>query len=357
MARMPSPSPERLEREISALADAGLDAETLKRALLDRLLTAVPAHAACIASADPVSLALVAHTTVGIDRRGADRLYEAEYGATPDFGSHRQLAAGEPVRVLSEATRGDVERSARYRELLAPAGWRHELRAAASERGATWGFVHLYREVGTPDFSADEAALVARVTPHLARGLRAGVLRGGGAVGEVTAVPASRAPAMWVLDERCRLVQSTPGSEATLAALRDDGVDADAVPEVLVGLAVMARSLAGRGDVARIQVPTADGDWLTLHASPLVAADGTAGQVAIMGQPAQAAELQALTLLAYRLTPAERRTVELVLAGRSTKQIAEELVLSPHTVQDRMQDVFAKVGVRSRRELVATLAG
>jgi hypothetical protein len=42
--------------------------------------------------------------------------------------------------------------------------------------------------------------------------------------------------------------------------------------------------------------------------------------------------------------------------GRSTKQIAEELVLSPHTVQDRTQDVFAKVGVRSRRELVARLA-
>jgi DNA-binding NarL/FixJ family response regulator len=40
----------------------------------------------------------------------------------------------------------------------------------------------------------------------------------------------------------------------------------------------------------------------------------------------------------------------------SPKQIAEELVLSPHTVQDRMQDVFATVGVRSRQELVARLA-
>jgi DNA-binding CsgD family transcriptional regulator len=64
-----------------------------------------------------------------------------------------------------------------------------------------------------------------------------------------------------------------------------------------------------------------------------------------------------LILSSYGLSPGERAIVELALAGRSTKQMAAELVISPHTVQDRLKGVFEKVGVRSRRDLVARLSG
>ena len=44
-----------------------------------------------------------------------------------------------------------------------------------------------------------------------------------------------------------------------------------------------------------------------------------------------------------------------VVGGRSTKQIASALGISLFTVQDHLKAVFAKVGVQSRAELVATL--
>lgn len=51
------------------------------------------------------------------------------------------------------------------------------------------------------------------------------------------------------------------------------------------------------------------------------------------------------------LTPAEIRTAKVVAQGKTNKEIAQELGLSPHTVVSQIRSAFTKVGVSNRAAL------
>jgi DNA-binding CsgD family transcriptional regulator len=58
----------------------------------------------------------------------------------------------------------------------------------------------------------------------------------------------------------------------------------------------------------------------------------------------------------HDLTPAERRVAELVAQGKTNKEVAAELVVSVHTVESALTQVYRKLEVRSRTELARKLA-
>lgn len=51
------------------------------------------------------------------------------------------------------------------------------------------------------------------------------------------------------------------------------------------------------------------------------------------------------------LTAREREIAELVAAGRTNREVAEQLVLSTKTIEAHLRNIYAKLGVRSRVEL------
>jgi len=91
------------------------------------------------------------------------------------------------------------------------------------------------------------------------------------------------------------------------------------------------------------------------HASLLCDADAVLTGVAVVIEPATAAEVAPIIVQAYDLTEREQQITRLIARGAGTAEIADELSLSTHTVRDHVKAIFAKVGVSSRGELVAKL--
>ena len=53
------------------------------------------------------------------------------------------------------------------------------------------------------------------------------------------------------------------------------------------------------------------------------------------------------------LSAREREVLALVAAGRTNREIATELMISPHTVGRHLENIFAKLGVTTRAAATA----
>jgi DNA-binding CsgD family transcriptional regulator len=56
------------------------------------------------------------------------------------------------------------------------------------------------------------------------------------------------------------------------------------------------------------------------------------------------------------LTRAEVQVVQLVTQGKTNREIAEHLFISPHTVSAHLRHIFDKMGVKSRVQLTTVAA-
>jgi DNA-binding CsgD family transcriptional regulator len=105
----------------------------------------------------------------------------------------------------------------------------------------------------------------------------------------------------------------------------------------------------------RARVRGTSGRWLAIYASRARQTSTERANTAVVIEEARPSEIAPLIIRAYGLSPREARVTSLVLRGLSTKEIAAEISLSPYTVQDHLKVIFAKFGLRSRRELVARI--
>jgi len=312
----------------------------------------IPFDGYCSMTVDPASMLLTSHIAHDSVRpEDVARLAQNEF-IDEDVNKFAALArARRPAGVLTDATAHVPERSPRYRDILRPNGFRDELRFALLDGDACWGWVALYRrDDDGGDFVVEHAALAASLSHLLAEGLRRAIL--------LAALPEDDqpdAPGLILLVPGAGVEAMTPAAEHWLGTLITAGPAEGDLPAVINNVAYRALLCArgGAAEGARARVPTTTGAWLVVHGS--VVGDPAEGRTAVILEPARPPELAPLIVAAHGLTAREREVTQLVLQGLSTSAIARRLHLSEYTVQDHLKAIFEKVGVRSRRELVAQI--
>ena len=343
---------ERAHRRIAELAGAGLDLATFWRECTEPIATAVPHYLApCWFTLDPASLLVTSHTQEGLPEIPHEWLameyYEDDYNKMADVAR-----SGPGVATLHQATGGDPSRSLRHQQAIVPYGGDQEMIAALrTSTGEVWGALGLYREPNQPMFDLDDMAFVEAISPHLADGARRGLL-----IGEATDPEGPEAPGLIVLGEGWGVESATPGVERWLAELPGGDQGLQLPPAVLsvAGQAKRSSSGAGKpGEIAFARVLSNAGRWIVLHGATLMS--GGSPRVAVIIEAAHPARIAPLLMAAYQLTDREQEVTRLVLQGRSTKDIADTLFISAHTVQEHLKSVFEKTGVRSRRDLVGKI--
>lgn len=342
---------ERTRQDIIRLCHAGLDTWTLLREALQRLRRVIPIDAYWCATADPATLLFTGSIKTEIPEQATPHFLANEF-LQDDVNKFASLAQGvKTVNTLYAATDGAPDHSPRYRDLLAPMGFGDELRGALRTGTACWGFLCLHRELSNQGFTPADQELLHQLTPHLGEGVRASLL-----LTNLDSAPESVGPGLLVLTDELSLAAITPIAERWLAEI-SDWIQTGELPQSILALVTHLQALERDRDVApdlmpRARVRTRSGRWLVMHASRL-AGPGPPGQVAVILEVAQPLEVAPLVLQAYGLTPREREIADLVLRGLSTDAIASKLCIAALTVQQHLKAVFDKVGVRSRRELVA----
>ena len=342
-----APVRDRIER----ICRSATDPLTLYRDVVPVLGRAVPSDLWCGLLLDPATVMNTGgYHDEGLPLQVLPRLLELEVGSD-DVNQLPALArARSGVATLHRGTGGRPESSARYREVMLPAGMGPELRAVLRDRGRPWGAAVFFRENGAPDFTDAEVDLVAAVAPDIAAAVRRTLL-----VSEISHRDAEEGPGMAVLrvdDLRVGVELASRAARSLMDQMPDSRIDG--VPVGVVMLVSRLVAAGGRRQAARVRLRT--GRWMSVQLDVLEPA-GQEGpkRLSLVIEPVAPYELAEVIAEAYGLTGREREVARLVVAGNSNPEVAAALSISLTTVQDHLKKVFAKLGVGSRHELTARM--
>ena len=249
------------------------------------------------------------------------------------------------VQTLDEVTNGDPWLSPIYRDYMHDHDLAQEMLVALrTTDGQVWGTVRLNRPKALAAFDESDRDFVRLAAPLLAEGIRRGLLADADCD-----VPSPGAPGLVVVDTLGGVVALSANAGAWLSLLLGASVGELPLPVHSAAFAAFGR----RDDPVVLRVRLVNGRWTTLHGvrNELGLAETVS---VILGSP-DIEPLSPVMAAIYGLSAREQQVAELVLRGYATRRIARRLRVSPYAVQEHLRHIFAKVGVASRGELVASL--
>ena len=227
--------------------------------------------------------------------------------------------------------------------------------APFGDRHGCWGMLELWRTDGA--FTTDEVAYLGSLSSYVVPGLRSAL---GRTFVDTPEQLLPVGPAVVVLDPDLQVRSQTAGAAAALLRLNPPDEPMTPIPaaayNVAGALAAVEQGMPVGEPWARVHL--GGSRWVTVKADrmgPPEEADGR--DIAVSIEPSTPAERTDLFARVHGLSARETEVLALLGNGLSTREVADRLVLSEHTVNDHVKAVLEKTGARTRQMLLSRALG
>jgi DNA-binding NarL/FixJ family response regulator len=330
------------------------DARALQLRVLDELRRSVAFDAFAFVLTDPV-------TSVGTSPLAdvpclpeLPRLIRLKYLTAVN----RWTTLADGFASLSAATGAELSRSLVWQELLQQYDVVDVASAVFRDRFGCWAFLDLWRTAAHRPFTQSELARLSSVIPVVTEGLRH-------AQAATFALPRGRnrpleGPVVLLLSPALDVLAETAPAIDYLRALLPPTHDHPPIPASAYNVAaqLLAHEVGVDTSPAVARVHAGGGRWLALRAARLDQAGSLVEpNIAVTIEDASGGDRAALFARAHALSVRETELLTHLDAGRDTHDIAEQMHLSEHTIQDHLKMIFTKTGIRTRRSLLSHVRG
>lgn len=339
---------------IKHLCYRGLDSAALRERVGDRLSRHLGAPSYCFGATDPVTALPVHSISVGL-HPDAMHVFFGLVMTTPSLDFAPWLTRGERV-ATRESLVVDTDRDPYFTEILRPSGLGYDVQVACASGGWSWGHMCLRRRQGDDGFAGHELRFLDALVPHLTAGLRAAATRpaAGGTVSEPEKSGTGTGIVVLSPDGRVELAN---GVAERLFRQPVSGTRYAMLTAVNIVAARLERTLADPGatEIPRLTLTDeSSGVMYRLRAERLEGVDGRPRGLVVIEPTTGLADVWHV-LARHGLSRREAQVALAIMRGRTNGQVASELHMSIHTVQEHVGRVFDKLGVHSRQELALRL--
>lgn len=330
-------------REAGQAPDSG----AFRRHVLERLPRLVPTTMISYndISADGDPLLLLDPPDAWTDQRARDFVRLA--GEHPLIAHYRRTGDPRPMKISDVMGRREFRRTELYRTVYGPMGVEYQL--AVTLPAAPGAIVGIALNRDRRDFGERDRAMLALLRPHLAQLRRDAAARDAARLLEsiVDRTLGDRGRAAIAVGDGGAVAFASAGALDLLAAYVPGWRWADLLPEILRDWRTRER----RRGLSPSRDLVIDGTEGRLLVRLLASAEPGGHDVILLDDHRIGVSLLALSGLGLSARQAE--VLLHVAQGRSNAEVANALHLSPRTVQKHLENIYDRLGVRSRTAAAA----
>lgn len=272
------------------------------------------------------------------------------------------IVLNENRRISDVISTGELDRS-EFIDFMQQVPYRHAMGALTGLAHRAVAVVSVHRQ--GRDFNQEELAVFDRVGPHLARAVVLRRLANDTLQRAETgiAVFAGNGRALYLSEPARRFIGRTP-AEALFTALSPEGSGVIRIGSQSYRLSRLPWSTASLlrhfaledGEVPATPLGRVKTNGHSLSGWPEQVPHPSSAMIVVMKPFAQRTDL-ARRLAQYGLSPRQSEIAACALRGLANTEIAREVCIGEQTVRDHFQEIYGRIGVSTRPELLARLLG